>query len=85
MLKPGKRKLFSRFKSGVQKVYIETGRWKKISRDERICRFCESGKIENEDHVLWICDNFQRQRQLMFDQCKKMNMDEELSKKAVSV
>ena len=77
MLKPGERKLFTRLRSGAHKLYIETGRWKKIPRDERICRFCDSGKIEDEDHVLWICDNFQRERQLMFDQCQKMEIDEE--------
>ena len=77
VLKPGERKLFTRLRSGAHKLYIETGRWKKIPRDERICRFCDSGKIEDEDHVLWICDNFQRERQLMFDQCQKMEMDEE--------
>jgi len=82
ILKPGERKLFTRLRIGAHKLYVESGRWKKLSRDERICRFCESGNVEDEDHILWSCQNFQMERQSMYDQCRmKTGMDEESLKK----
>ena len=34
---------------------IETGRYEKIHRDERICYSCTSNKIEDESHFLLEC------------------------------
>ena len=59
---------------------LKLGVEQKESRDERICRFCESGNIEDEDHVLWLCDNFQRECQLGFYQRRNMDFNEELLK-----
>ena len=39
------------------KLPIETGRWRKIPRDERYCTLCSDQLIGNEFHYLFICSN----------------------------
>ena len=43
------------FRTGSNKLRIETERWKKKQKEkeeERICMSCMNGKIENEKHFL---------------------------------
>ena len=50
-----KRKAFSRFRLSSHRLRVETGRWLRIPREERVCD-CGSGSVQNEDHVLLVCD-----------------------------
>jgi hypothetical protein len=42
----------ARFRMGSHHLGIETGRWKKIPRSERICACCNSGERDDELHLL---------------------------------
>ena len=46
------RKALVRFRISSHQLRIETGRYEKIPRNERICYFCTSNKIEDENHFL---------------------------------
>ena len=46
------RKALVRFRISSRQLRIETGRYKKTPRNERICYFCTSNKIEDENHFL---------------------------------
>ena len=48
------RSAFSRFRCGVAPIRIETGRYERLTEEERVCPFCNS-EIENELHVLINC------------------------------
>ena len=36
-------------KSRTAALRVETGRWNSLKREERICRLCSMGEIEDED------------------------------------
>ena len=42
------RKLRCRFRVSVHRLYIETGRYKNIPRNERLCKNCSANEIEDE-------------------------------------
>jgi len=45
----------ARFRLGSYHLAIETGRWRNISRPERICICCSLGCVEDERHFLLQC------------------------------
>ena len=55
------RSLIAKLISGVLKLEIETGRYFKISRENRLCKFC--GLIEDEFHFLCTCPAYNIPRQ----------------------
>lgn len=46
-----------KFRSSNIKFPIETGRWRNVSKEERICTLCNDGLIGDEFHYLFICKN----------------------------
>ena len=40
------------------KLPIETGRWKNISRENKICNLCDIGDLGDEFHFLFKCSHF---------------------------
>jgi len=53
-------------RSGTHCLRIETGRWEKEPLEERICKVCVCGPIEDELHVLLDCYPYEALRQQMF-------------------
>lgn len=49
----------TRLRLSAHALYIETGRYRNIVRNERICRICNSEDIEDEYHFLFICPFYQ--------------------------
>ena len=45
---------------------IDTGRYEKIPRNERICHFCTSNKIEDENHFLLDFKAYSQIRDIFF-------------------
>ena len=45
---------------------IETGRYENIPRNERMCHFCTSNKIEDENHFLLDCKAYSQIRDTFF-------------------
>ena len=66
------RAALARFRCGNHRLQMEVGRWKKIPRAYRICRFCNSREIENEGHVLMECPFFEASRKQMFGKLEKI-------------
>ena len=44
------------------RIPIETGRWQKITRENRKCTKCSKDVIGDEYHYLFICNNTEIQR-----------------------
>jgi hypothetical protein len=57
------RSCLSQLRCGILPLFIETGRWSNIVYEQRICKMCSSGQVENEIHFLFYCsfyDNIRR-------------------------
>jgi len=67
---PEHRRCYARIRSGSLQLRIESGRWNKELEEERVCKVCLTGKVENESHFLLHCYAYDRLRKLMFRQIK---------------
>ena len=45
----------TRFRTSSHSLMIETGRYDDTARNQRICQFCNMGKVEDEYHFLLVC------------------------------
>jgi hypothetical protein len=52
---PTIRTTFSQYRISNHKLQIERGRYENIPREERICKLCDSGEVENEFHFAVTC------------------------------
>ena len=56
---PIQRKHFSTFRISNHKFEIEYGRYKDIPREQRLCKLCNSGEVEDEFHVAFACKTYE--------------------------
>ena len=49
------RKELTRFRLSSHSLYIETGRYENIGRENRICTMCSQNVVESEFHFLLCC------------------------------
>lgn len=47
--------MIARYRLSSHHLEVEEGRWKGVMRQDRVCRLCDSGSIENEYHVFIAC------------------------------
>jgi hypothetical protein len=45
---------------------IEKGRYFQIDRTERFCKICNDLEIEDENHFLWQCKKYRKEREILF-------------------
>ena len=60
-IEENKRVTFTRFRLSSHRLKVETGRWSRTPRENRICG-CGSGEIQDENHVLFDCIKTERIR-----------------------
>ena len=53
------RTMISKLRCGTLPLAIETGRYRSIPRDQRLCRSCESGAVEDELHFIFDCIKYE--------------------------
>ena len=51
----------------AHKLNIEVGRCNKTPRNERFCKKCKTGEIEDEMHFLRLCNHFETERKNILD------------------
>ena len=66
------RRELTRLRISSHKLLIERGRYCKIERDQRICRYCNRGEIENEIHFVLNCT--------LYDQLREQLLKKEIEK-----
>ena len=49
------RQSFSRLRLQSHSLKVETGRWSRIPREQRLCDRCDAGAVQDEAHVLIAC------------------------------
>ena len=57
-----KRSIFCQFRSGILPLAIETGRYRNVPADERLCAICNLNLVEDEIHFLCFCHRYQELR-----------------------
>ena len=62
-----KRSILAQFRLGILPLNIETGRFRNISVNERICKFCVDNVIEDEMHFLCCCNVYADARKILYD------------------
>jgi hypothetical protein len=67
------RSLFAQFRHGILPIKIETGRFKNLKEEERICELCPLNVVENETHFLCECSLYTDARIKLFDKAIKKN------------
>jgi hypothetical protein len=65
------RVLLTEIRTGTNRLRIETGRWKKEKKEDRLCMVCMSGKIEDEKHFVVECEAYQQAREILFSQLQE--------------
>ena len=61
-LTPSQRSITAQLRSGVLPINIETGRFRNIALENRLCTICNSGEIESEIHFLFDCQFYDEPR-----------------------
>ena len=66
------RKSLCKLRVSAHRLMIEIGRYNKtrLQRDERICKNCDTGKVEDEFHFLLECPNYSHERHAFFNNIK---------------
>ena len=60
-------------RGGTAALEVETGRWRDVRREERVCRNCRSEEVENVAHWLLRCTGMAEVREkLIMTMRKKM-------------
>jgi hypothetical protein len=59
------RKSITQIRLSSHRLAIETGRWQKILRENRLCKYCNLSAIETESHFLFECQNYAEERTSM--------------------
>ena len=52
------RKTITKFRCSDHTLEIEKGRHKKIPRESRLCKLCDSAEVESEEHFLLKCNYY---------------------------
>ena len=57
-----RRSLLAQLRTGVLPIAIETGRWRSVPVEERLCVLCTDHKVEDEFHFLFECSAYHAER-----------------------
>ena len=68
------RSLCAQLRSGILPLHLETGRYRGVIEEERICTYCDLNDIENEFHFMFYCPLYHELRQRLFNRCKNSIM-----------
>ena len=64
------RNMISNIRISTHKLQIETGRYKNIEKEKRLCRVCNLNKVETEEHFLLECPTYKDHRKTFYEELK---------------
>lgn len=67
ILNRGYRSILARLRAGVLPLEIETGRWRAVPAQQRYCKLCNSGHVEDEIHFIFDCEIYTPERLALFE------------------
>ena len=60
------RSVLAQFRAGILPLEVETGRYTGKPLEDRICNFCSSNDVEDEYHLLCICNFYSEERNNLY-------------------
>ena len=60
------RSLVAQLRTGILPLALETGRFTQTPEEDRLCRLCELGEVENETHFVLYCPRYDDFRNVLF-------------------
>ena len=54
--------MLAKLRGGTAELRIETGKWRGLERQERICKCCASGEVEDVEHLVMRCAHAKEER-----------------------
>ena len=61
------RSLFAQFRAGILPLAVEVGRYRGTPLTDRVCVLCSTDSVEDEFHVLCVCNKYDDFRKELFD------------------
>ena len=58
-----RRRILAKLRGGTAGLEVETGRWRGVSREERVCKNCQSEEVEDVQHLLMRCSSVADERE----------------------
>ena len=81
-----KRSYLAQYRCGILPLEVETGRWINKPVEERTCKICKDGSVEDENHVTFYCTAYVKLRQAFYEDISKniynikdISIDEQIS------
>jgi hypothetical protein len=68
-LKRQERSLLAQLRCGILPLRVETGRYVGEPLEQRLCRMCNSGSVEDEVHFVLNCELYKDIRDRSFNEC----------------
>jgi hypothetical protein len=69
-----KRRAIAKFRSGTAPLRLEIGRYYNEPEEERLCKFCDMGEVENEEHCITRCSCFNDFREELYMSATVLNV-----------
>ena len=69
----GGRRVLAGLRMGCLPLAVETGRYCNTPYQDRVCRLCDRGEVEDQPHFLCICPAFQNLRHHLFNHCNSLS------------
>ena len=57
--------MLAKMRLSAHNLEIERGRYLNIERERRLCQVCNANVIENENHFLWDCMKYDKDRNFL--------------------
>ena len=57
------RRILAKLGGGTAGLEVESGRWWGVSREERVCKNCQSEEVEDVEHLLMRCSSVADERE----------------------
>ena len=67
------RSLIAQLRVGILPIHIETGRFRNIKLEDRTCQICNSNVVEDEFHLVCICNYYCKEREILYNIIKSRN------------
>ena len=65
------RRILTKLRGGTAEFRIETGRWRGLRREDRVCTICCDGEIEDAEHLILRCKVAGEERKNLQDKSEK--------------
>ena len=70
------RSTFAKLRMGIYPIRMETGRYRSIPRNERLCKSCDALHVEDTEHFLLNCSKHSILRRELYETINtKLNID----------